>query len=61
MKTKGDTIVDEKLAVTLERIAADPESFYTGELAEDILADLAEVKSVIVKEDFRKDSGFSCA
>lgn len=61
MKTKGDTIVDEKLAVTLERIAADPESFYTGELAEDILADLAEVKSVIVEEDFRKDSGFSGA
>jgi len=54
VKTKGDTIVDEKLAVTLERIAADPESFYTGELAEDILADLAEVKSVIVEEDFRK-------
>ena len=61
MKTKGDTIVDEKLAVTLERIAADPESFYTGELAEDILADLAEVKSVIAEEDFKKDSGFSCA
>ena len=60
VKKEGDTIVDEKLAVTLERIAANPESFYTGELADDILADLADVKSIIVEKDFEKDSGFTC-
>ena len=27
---------DERLAVTLERIAADPDTFYTGDLADDI-------------------------
>ena len=27
---------DERLAVTLERIAADPNTFYTGDLADDI-------------------------
>ena len=27
---------DERLAVTLERIAADPNTFYTGGLADDI-------------------------
>ena len=59
VKKEGDTIVDEKLAVTLERIAADPESFYTGELADDILADLADVKSIIVEKDFEKDLGFA--
>ena len=27
---------DERLALTLERIAADPDTFYTGDLADDI-------------------------
>ena len=27
---------DERLAETLERIAADPNTFYTGDLADDI-------------------------
>ena len=56
VKKEGDTIVDEKLAVTLEKIASDPESFYTGALAEDIMADLEEVNSIIVKKDLEKYS-----
>ena len=39
---EGDRIIDDKLADTMERIAADPMSFYTGDLAADIVADLAE-------------------
>ena len=42
IKNIGDTVVDEQLATTLERIANDQtkDSFYNGDLAEDIAADL---------------------
>ena len=49
-------IVDEKLAVTLEKIASDPKSFYTGDLAKDIIDDLEEINSIITKEDLEKYS-----
>ena len=39
---EGDVITDPKLAVTMQRIADDPMSFYTGTLANDIIADLEE-------------------
>ena len=32
----GEMMNDERLAVTLERVAADPDAFYTGDLADDI-------------------------
>lgn len=36
MLNSGEMMKDERLAVTLERIAADPNTFYTGDLADDI-------------------------
>ena len=38
----GDTLVNNRLADTMQRIADDPETFYTGNLADDIIADLQE-------------------
>ena len=38
----GDTLKCPKLAVTYERIAVDPHTFYNGSLADDIVADIAE-------------------
>ena len=42
IKNEGDIIIDEKFAATLERIANDPskDTFYSGELADDIELDL---------------------
>ena len=42
IKNIGDTVIDLELAETLERIANDPgkDTFYTGDLADDIAADL---------------------
>ena len=40
--TEGDILVDYKLAKTFRRIAADPMGFYTGSLAQDIVADIKE-------------------
>ena len=40
--TKGDVLVDYKLAKTFRRIAADPNGFYSGSLAQDIIADIKE-------------------
>ena len=46
VKKEGDFIKDEKLAQTLEAIAEDPDSFYTGKLSKLILEDrlLEQVK-----------------
>ncbi|WP_026097807.1 gamma-glutamyltransferase [Baaleninema simplex] len=47
----GDTLVQRDLAVTLERIAADPESFYTGEIARAIASDMAAHGGLVTLED----------
>ena len=39
---EGDIARDEKLAVTMEKIAADPHDFYEGKLAQDIVDDVAD-------------------
>jgi len=38
----GDLLVNPRLAKTLRTIAEDPMSFYTGQLARDIVADLQD-------------------
>ena len=38
----GDILKRPKMAVTLEAIAADPETFYKGQLAQDIVDDIKE-------------------
>ena len=40
----------------MEKIASDLESFYTGDLAKDIMDDLEEINSIITKEDLEKYS-----
>lgn len=42
MKAEGDLMLNPKLGDTLRRIADDPVTFYTGELADDIVADVQE-------------------
>ncbi|KAK2151985.1 hypothetical protein LSH36_343g01029 [Paralvinella palmiformis] len=51
--TEGDLLKNPKLGATLARIAEDPDTFYSGSLADDIIADLTEYGSIITKEDLR--------
>ena len=51
MKKLGDNLVNRKLAITLERIANDPTSFYNGSLAEDIAADISTNQGIITEKD----------
>ena len=48
---------DERLAVTLERIAADPNTFYTGDLADDIGKKQGSLEGVIEQFIISKFSG----
>ena len=48
---KGDVIKNEKYATTLERVRDDPESFYNGALASDILRDLEKVNGIWTDSD----------
>ena len=48
---------DERLAVTLERIAADPNTFYTGGLADDIGKKQWSLEGVIEQFIISKFSG----
>ena len=45
---------DEKLAATLERIATNAQSFYDGDLANDIIDDLQAVGAIITAEDLKQ-------
>lgn len=48
----GQTVKNVQLASTLEKIANEgAETFYTGSLSQDILADLAELGAPITAED----------
>ncbi|MGC9504776.1 gamma-glutamyltransferase [Baaleninema sp.] len=47
----GDTLVQTDLAATLERIATDPESFYTGDIARAIAADMDANGGLVTMED----------
>ena len=50
MKT-GETFRQAELARTLERIAADPDSFYTGQIARQIIAQMDESGGLITLSD----------
>ena len=51
LKKLGDRLVNQKLAITLERISWDPMSFYKGSLAEDIAKDIANNKGIVTEDD----------
>lgn len=40
--TEGDLLINPKLATTFRKIVADPMTFYTGDMAWDIVDDIAE-------------------
>ena len=46
----GEIIKLPKLGATLEKIAADPLSFYNGSLAEDIVNDLNDKGNLVISE-----------
>jgi gamma-glutamyltranspeptidase/glutathione hydrolase/leukotriene-C4 hydrolase len=52
-KKEGDIFINDKLGKTLRVIAEDPLSFYEGQLAEDIIADLQEHGSIITLKDLK--------
>lgn len=47
----GDRLVQRDLARTLTRIAADPQSFYTGEIAAAIAQDMAQRGGLVARDD----------
>lgn len=47
----GDRLVQRDLARTLTRIAADPQSFYTGEIARAIAQDMAQRGGLVTRDD----------
>ena len=50
---KGDVIKNEKYATTLETVRDDPESFYNGALARDIISDLKKINGMVTDSDLR--------
>jgi len=55
LKLPGDIVVNKDLARTLRRIAEDgPETFYTGDIAEEIAADMSAHGGLIGKEDLAR-------
>ncbi|XP_020894577.1 glutathione hydrolase 1 proenzyme isoform X2 [Exaiptasia diaphana] len=53
LKQKGEVIKMPKLARTLERISENPEDFYTGELAKDIVSEIKEAGGLITLDDMK--------
>ena len=53
LHTEGKQIKNKKYAKTLEIIQQDPESFYNGNLAENILRDMSTINSNISRRDLR--------
>ena len=51
---KGDTITNKKYAKTLEIIQQDPESFYSGNLAQNISRDMIKIYSKVSRPDLKK-------
>ena len=54
LRKKGDKIKNEKYAKTLEKVQNDPESFYSGELANDIAEDIRIVNGIVELNDLRR-------
>ena len=53
LKKLGSVLKMPKFATTLEIVRDKPESFYTGELAEDIVKDVQENGGIITLEDMK--------
>ncbi|MBW4577099.1 MAG: gamma-glutamyltransferase [Aphanothece sp. CMT-3BRIN-NPC111] len=51
--TQGDRLVQQDLAGTLEAIAQDPQSFYTGKIANAIARDMAQNRGLITQQDLK--------
>lgn len=47
----GDLIINKPLANTLKKIAANPDDFYTGALAEDIVKDIQDAGGIVTLDD----------
>ena len=59
LRKKGDKIKNEKYAKTLEQVRNDPESFYSGELANNIADDMRRVNGIIKLDDLRRYKSIS--
>ena len=57
---KGDVIKNVQYAETLETVRDDPDSFYNGTLARDILSDIRKVNGNVTEEDLRKSKTSKC-
>lgn len=53
MYASGDLLVQQDLARTLEAIAKDPQSFYTGDIARAIVSDMGKNGGLITQEDLK--------
>ncbi len=54
---EGDILQNPKLGETLSRIAEDPDTFYRGSLAEDMVADMEEYGKQFVSITKKKKTG----
>lgn len=50
---EGDEIKNEKYATTLEKVRDDPDSFYIGVLAKEIVSDIARVRGKVTYTDLK--------
>ena len=53
LKKEGETLCMPKFAKTLERIRDNPDDFYYGELAKDIVKDVKEGGGIFTLDDLR--------
>ncbi|XP_044174187.1 glutathione hydrolase 1 proenzyme-like [Acropora millepora] len=51
---EGDKITNKKYAKTLEKIQKDPESFYSGSLADKVARDMRTIASKVSRSDLKK-------
>ena len=55
----GDIITNEKYAKTLEEVQNNPESFYIGQLANDIADDIEKVNGTVKLDDLKNYTSIS--
>ena len=53
LKKQGEILYMPKFAKTLERIRSDPEGFYNGELAKDIVQDIQDGGGIFTLDDLK--------
>ena len=59
LRKTGDKITNEKYAKTLEKVQNHPESFYSGQLANDIAVDIGKVNGMVKLGDLRRYKSIS--